>query len=61
MSKNSKLWIICIGIALFILCSFIGTPSMFYAFAEEGTSEQPQVFEELEEGEYRDKLLEEMK
>ena len=44
--KISKLWIICIGVALFVLCSFIGTSSMFNAFAEENTSGQIQVYED---------------
>lgn len=61
IKKNSKLWIICIGFALLVLCFSIGASSMFYVFAEVGTIEQTQVYEESEEGEYRDKLLEEMK
>lgn len=44
--KISKSWIICIGIALFVLCSFIGTSSMFNAFAEESTGGQIQVYED---------------
>ena len=44
--KISRLWIICIGIALFVLCSFIGTSSMFNAFAEESTGGQIQVYED---------------
>lgn len=56
--KFSKVWSVCFGV---VLCSFIGITSMFRVFAEERTIEQPQVYEESEEGEYRDKLLEEMK
>ena len=44
--KISKLWIICIGITLFVMCSFIGTLSMFNAFAEENTPGQTQVYED---------------
>lgn len=47
--KLSRLSIICIGVVLFVLCSVIGMTSIFYAFAEEGTNEQPQVYEESED------------
>ena len=45
--KISKLWIICIGVALFVLCSFIGTSSMFNAFAEENTLGESKIKEAI--------------
>ena len=46
VKKNSRLWIICIGAVLFVMCSFMGTSSMFNAFAEGNTPGQIQVCED---------------
>lgn len=46
IKKNSKLWIICIGFALLVLCFSIGASSMFYVFAEGSAFEQTQAIED---------------
>ena len=42
--RNSKLLIICIGVALFVLCFFIVISNIFRIFAEESIFEQSQIY-----------------
>ncbi len=44
--RISKLWIICIGVALFVLCFLIGLSNIFSIFAGASTFEQTQAYED---------------
>lgn len=43
--KITKRWVVCIGVALFILCFSIGMSSMLIVSAEEPAPEQTQVYD----------------